>query len=1182
MATIDPAVFTLAERFARECSDEYSAKVDRKDAVLDYILGKSDALPDMLQNSSSYAYKSIDCLEKLGKKEAGDVFFRATALLMHVASRHIRRYTWLSSPFAIGLGDEARILGLTQPGKSLADRLSRLVERLTRIRQFAGDKAIADELASRVGNCKFQNKSADEARAIVETMFLLKLYAKVENSNKHQFTTSRLSAGLPELLQAVLNEDTEQMQSLLHSLMEPLMIQRIHSKDNQSAAVLEPSFLQEKRDKTVAERFSDSSLNAKDSLSSQVFHQNLLLVASALLYSMNMAGGKAEFLRGSDEAGKLLLDAARTIHNVYPLEMRHYLAALDGRRYNYQSEPLEGFLSLEEPYSLIEQLKLELNSYSPSWPILKAVIEERPDRALRAYDLIRSPYMKAYLHKILSDKGIGLPASAGTPEESVFAVLRDSSEGGRPGLGFARYLDGSATLADFWGDQNTRKLFDIRNRDNRRMHLLIAVSMLPVESQPYRRLAILLTSPEMNTMDALSDLNRSFAFSGEKLLNVCGDDPEVNRKLLLSELLKLNGARDYVYTAIPADEYRSIIEQNLEDVIDDYRNLPTDARLIVLECAFLSRDQLPVKKRAALMAAGFLDSSKKAAALVLSQLSQTSDKSLYIELYKSEKKASVKELVLDRIRSLPDSIDVYQELLDGEKNSEWKELIQILMNTSQLGPAHAHAALADLADAKKLSRLSWVSTSDLPPLKGTDGSILDERIKMYILLQSADHTTAPNERLSELRSYADGDSLAEFAVQLVQHWIGQNAPAKEKWVLFVGALFGNLELARLLGPQIKEWTENSRGAMAADAVKALSYLKEPAALMIIDSIKRTVKNRQVKGAAEEALIMAAENQGLTPEQLEDRLVTSLGFDTEGTQQLSYGERTFRIKVNRELELVVLNEENGKTLKSLPAPGQKDDAELAAKAKATLAQLKKDLKTMVAIQALRLEESLSKQRLWSVEDWTSLFVANIIMQKFAVGLIWGVYENGGLSGTFRYMEDGSFNTVDEEEYELPSGAFIGLVHPLELEPSDLTGWKTQLEDYEIKQPFPQLDRDIHLVDQEERQSRQFDRLPAEEFSPTAFPKALEKYGWYKGAAMDGGWYTELYKEYGDLIAELRFSGTSISYYEGMEQITLEAVQFYRNKRNKYFDYSNQDGIRLEEVPGRIYSETIYDILRAAGR
>ena len=80
-----------------------------------------------------------------------------------------------------------------------------------------------------------------------------------------------------------------------------------------------------------------------------------------------------------------------------------------------------------------------------------------------------------------------------------------------------------------------------------------------------------------------------------------------------------------------------------------------------------------------------------------------------------------------------------------------------------------------------------------------------------------------------------------------------------------------------------------------------------------------------------------------------------------------------------------------------------------------------------------------------------------MHQFAISLIWGIYENGRLGETFRYMEDGSFNTVDEEEYTLPDEASIGLVHPIELTDEALAAWKQQLEDYEITQSIDQLSR-----------------------------------------------------------------------------------------------------------------------------
>lgn len=87
--------------------------------------------------------------------------------------------------------------------------------------------------------------------------------------------------------------------------------------------------------------------------------------------------------------------------------------------------------------------------------------------------------------------------------------------------------------------------------------------------------------------------------------------------------------------------------------------------------------------------------------------------------------------------------------------------------------------------------------------------------------------------------------------------------------------------------------------------------------------------------------------------------------------------------------------------------------------------------MAASQKQRLELALSSGRMWKKEEWVELFTKKPVMHPFAIGLIWGIYKEETLTGSFRYMEDGSFNTVDEEELELPEDAVIGLIHPIEL-------------------------------------------------------------------------------------------------------------------------------------------------------
>ncbi|WP_339234174.1 DUF4132 domain-containing protein [Paenibacillus sp. FSL R5-0517] len=1184
MLTTDRAVETLVEKFAVTCSNEYSLKTDRSSEIIDYVLGTTDKFPDMLGNSSHYVYQTIDLLMKLAKKEDGDIFYRAGAIVIYLESTYSKRNTWRTDAFTICMGNDSEAYGLSGKSKS-SDRMGGLLARLEKIQQFAGENEILAELKSKLKRAQwlFDSKKADSQgnyRDVINALMLLQLYSKLSDTSSHAEVESAAQS-LPALFQHVMANDPDQLRNELHTLIEPIVVSNIQGKHNGSSQELKDEFLKQKRSQLIAELYPNTSFSPKEQCSHAVFHQTMVLVSSALLYLINISGGKQRFLDAKSEIGNVLLHTLHQLHEIYPLEVRSYLLSMDPRAKS-PNDLLAGLVPLDEPYQLVEMLRDELNMYTISWNMLRSAVTNHPEQAIRAYELIKTPFLKLCIQKFMEDQGLELPNAEESLEQAVFSALRHPLDGGRQGIAIARYLSGENTLEEYWQDSNSRALFNQLNRDKKRVHILISISFLPLESEAMRRFAILTTHPDW-TLDIVSDMYNSYAFSGEKLLQRYGQDPEVQREKLLTSLISLNGMTDYRYKAMPHDEYRRIIQQNLDYALTQYKKLPTDTRILILEITFEQRDELSKKQLSEAIRAGLQDSSKKANGVALAEFNRIPDQDLYTLVYLSEKKVGIKEMALTAIRSLENSKELYGELLKKEKAADWKNLIQILLDTADLSPEYAHAALADQADSKKLSRLSWLSLKDLPSLIRTeDNEKVDDRIKLYVLVQSLDHTSGPNERLNELRDYVSEASLARFASELLQVWIQEGAPAKEKWVMYVSALFGDIQIVNILAPQIKEWTENSRGAIAADAVKVLAYLKDPSALMAIDKIKRGVKNRQVKGAAEEALQLAADNMGLTSEQLEDRLVTTLGFDEKGTMQLSYGERSFLVKVNGDLQVVVLNEETGKSVKSLPAPAQKDDAELAAQSKARFTQLKKDLKSMVNIQAQRLEESLSKQRLWSADEWKSLFVDNVIMQKFAVGLIWGTYEDGVLISTFRYMEDGTFNSVDEDEVDLPSGAQVGLIHPLELDQATLEGWITQLEDYEIKQPFEQLNREIHQPEDEDKTKNEYDRLPESDFSPTSFPKALEKYGWIKGPAQDGGWYHEFYKEYGDLVAELQFSGTSITYYEGLDDITLESLHFFKPNNKQYYYYGDNKPIALGNVSGRVFSETIYDILRATGR
>ncbi|MDE6625419.1 MAG: DUF4132 domain-containing protein [Lachnospiraceae bacterium] len=510
------------------------------------------------------------------------------------------------------------------------------------------------------------------------------------------------------------------------------------------------------------------------------------------------------------------------------------------------------------------------------------------------------------------------------------------------------------------------------------------------------------------------------------------------------------------------------------------------------------------------------------------------------------------------------------ESKEGEKDGEGK----MILNTDLVKELHK--------GGKKRS-LAWAYEKPFPMVHKKDGSEAGEEYLQAILIS---YVSMGKLGVNKTAAVLAGELIAEeFAVyvnELFDRWMELGAEAKKRWVLYAAAQHGSADIVVKLEHQIKEWPANSRGAIAAEAVQALALSPEPQALLIVDSIARKFKFKQVRAAAGKALEYAAEQLGLTRAQLEDKIVPDLGFDEHMERHFDYGERQFTVTITPSLEIEVFDA-SGKKLKNLPAPGKKDDEEKAAAAYSEFKQMKKQMKTTVASQKMRLEAALSAERLWTAEAWQELFVKNPIMHQFAIGLIWGVYEEHRLTKSFRYMEDGSFNTEEEEEYEFPENASIGLVHPVELTAESIETWKEQLADYEITQPFEQLERPVFYRTKEEEGSRELERFGGMILNDLSLSGKLQTLGWYKGAVLDAGCIDTYYREDTELGygVSLFFSG---SYVGGMgEEVTVYEAAFYPAGKTAKEIWWNEkhkdDALLLKDVPERYFSEIILQLTKA---
>jgi len=566
----------------------------------------------------------------------------------------------------------------------------------------------------------------------------------------------------------------------------------------------------------------------------------------------------------------------------------------------------------------------------------------------------------------------------------------------------------------------------------------------------------------------------------------------------------------------------------------------------------------------------------------------------------SAKKQSVRETAVDIIAlwGAKNFREILEKAADKEKSTKLSDKIRAMLSTKISNAENGENIFSpitfveDIHKGGRARKIAWLYDTAVPEVHFKNGTLADEKyLKAVILCYSTMDVPGRNDSAFLLANELNEDELHRYAAEIFSKWHSAGAEAKTKWAMYFSVIHGGDSMVEIALKCIKEWAENMRGAIAAETVKAIALNGSPFALMSVDNLAHKFKQKQVKKAASDAMETAADALGITADELGDRIVPDFGFDENMERIFDYGERKFKVCLSPSSELEVYDD-NGKKLKTMPAPAKKDDEVIAKKSNSEFKALKKQIKNVLSIQSSRLETALISGRKWNKTAWKNLFVKNPVMHVFATGLIWTAYYDDEVM-TFRYMEDGTFNTVDEDEFELPENCHISLVHSIELDKETLLAWKEQLSDYEIIQPIKQLERPVYFIRDEEKGTFDLNRFNGQKINALTLMGRAVKLGWNKGSAQDAGMFYVFYREditekvklddgsYGLLgtAAELHFSGCYIAVEN--EEVTLENIRFYTPGTIKHGSYiydeaDNEKAIQLDKVSPRYFSEIILQL------
>jgi hypothetical protein len=408
----------------------------------------------------------------------------------------------------------------------------------------------------------------------------------------------------------------------------------------------------------------------------------------------------------------------------------------------------------------------------------------------------------------------------------------------------------------------------------------------------------------------------------------------------------------------------------------------------------------------------------------------------------------------------------------------------------------------------------------------------------------------------------------------------------EKGMLALVAAAGDGDCVRMCEQYVRKWF-GQRLSQAKCLVEVLAWVRHPLALQVLLSLANRFRTKAVRELAGQHVRAIAEREGWTIDELADRTIPDAGFARPGDEEgrpvgtravlaLDYGPRRFTATLDDDLEPVVTNEE-GKTVKNLPAPAKSDDAEKAKAARRAFTDAKKQVKDVVRRQTERLYESLCTQRAWRFDDWRRYLADHPVVGRLCVRLAWAAFgpgEGGKLLGCFRPLEDGSLTNEQDEGVTLPPETAVRLAHTANTPAALGEAWRRHFADYDVEPLFPQFGRETYHLPEAKRKETEVTDFRG--YGLTAFQMRgrATKLGYARGEAEDGGWFTVYRKPFPSLgiQAEIEFTGNSLP--EEERPAALLSLSFARIPEGGANRWS-RSAVELGKVPAVLLSECYND-------
>jgi hypothetical protein len=406
----------------------------------------------------------------------------------------------------------------------------------------------------------------------------------------------------------------------------------------------------------------------------------------------------------------------------------------------------------------------------------------------------------------------------------------------------------------------------------------------------------------------------------------------------------------------------------------------------------------------------------------------------------------------------------------------------------------------------------------------------------------------------------------------------------EKGILALAGQANGAEAVEIVSRYMKDHYKRHHQVTAM--ISALGGSDDPVVIQLILSVARRHRTNSVQETAIELVQQVANRNGWTQDELADRTTPTAGLEANGTMEMSYGTRQLTVKLDDNMKIVLANE-SGKTIKSLPAARQDDDAEQVAQAKKDFSTCKKTLKQVIDLQGSRLYEAMCLERQWHFADWQQYLLEHPIMSRLVQRLVWVVEEKSEEKGEnqsdkyqVRPTPELELIDIEDEDHTPSDDAKISIAHTSGLAQDEVNEWLAHFKSEKIKPLFSQFAQPAHQLSEDDKSAKQLNYHLGWVTDTFTLRSILTKRGYKRGQAEDGGSFTHYYKDFAavGLRTVVEFSGSWVP------EENMSAVLFHVG----FVDpddcgwLAEDDYKPLNEVPDVLISEAMLDYEAVAAK